>query len=218
MKKILTGILLLAGLKLSAQSSSINIVAMHQLINNSQSEYKEQTTVKNKQAAVDATEVVNRSQMTKLKDKYREIQSRFSIVGTIIGDAQIAMQAIPLSESIVKRQGQLVALAQQYPLMIPFALGTEIAFAKKAEGTIRYMIGLSLSIGVVNQMKASNRKLLFDYGIDLLQEMDEELRVAVNTIIFSGSLNSSDIPFSNYVNQDKDLTKSILTRFKTIKQ
>ena len=90
----------------------------------------------------------------------------------------------------------------------------------EAEGLLGYVAGLSLSIGDVNQMKASDRKMLFDYVITELSEIQELSGNLVNTLTYSNlnSLLRSINPFQNFIDQDKSLAEDIIQNAKYLKQ
>jgi hypothetical protein len=162
-----------------AQKSTIDIVGMHQLIDESKSEHSQQVTAKNQQAENTATEAANMTLLAKLKNTYRTLQQRYNTLGTAITVADIGLEGEPMVRQIVSYQGQIMALAEKNPAIIALGYQTEIEFAEKAESLIGYVAGLTLSIGDVNQMKASDRKMLFDYVIQQLSQI-QELSTRIN--------------------------------------
>src|ERR1700744_1619565 len=174
MKKTLTifACLLLLSSHVFAQDV-LDIPNLLQLVDYSKSEHQLQTNARNNQATVTANEAANRTLLEKLKNVYRILQNRYSLLGTAISAADIGLEAEPMVRSIVNSQSQLYSLAQQNPAIIPLALQTEIDFAEKSELLLDYMAGLILSIGDVNQMKSSDRKLLFDYVISELSNIQD---------------------------------------------
>ena len=85
---------------------------------------------------------------------------------------------------------------------------------------IGYVTGLTLSFGDVNQMKASDRKLLFDYVLMQLSEIQELSGNLVNTIAYSNlsTLLRSINPFQSYIDQDKTVAEDIIQNAKYLKQ
>jgi hypothetical protein len=117
---------------------------------------------------------------------------------------------------IIASQALLLRLAQKNPVILPLAYRTEIDFAEKSELLIRYLAGLVLSMGDLNQMKASDRKLLFDYVISELshiEDMGDRLVRSVQFGSWSALLQSAD-PFASFVSQDQSLVKDILSNAK----
>src|SRR5471030_874583 len=188
MKRSCFFILLLAfGFHLSAycQQSVIDIVGMHQLIDQSKSEHDLQVKARNNQATVNANEAANLTLLDKMKKMYRTLQNRYNTFGTAINIADIGIYATPEVKQIIRYQGQIIGLVQKNPAVAFLGLQTEIEFVEKAQGLLGYITGLTLSIGDVNQMKASDRKLLFDYVISELSSIQELSGSLVNTLSYA---------------------------------
>ncbi|MDP9079975.1 MAG: hypothetical protein M3O71_21320 [Bacteroidota bacterium] len=202
------------------QRNTLDIAGMHQLISQSQDENKLQVKAKNQQIANTAKEQANLTLLAKLKNTYRTLQERYNTLGTAINVADIGIYATPMVRQIISYQGQIISLTQKNPVLIPLGLQTEIAFAAKAKSLAGYIAGLSLSIGDVNQMKASDRKMLFDYVISELSAIQELSGKMVQTLQTS-SLNSiirSINPFQNYIDKDKMVAEDIIFNAKYLKQ
>lgn len=202
------------------QQSTLDIAGMHQLISQSQDENKLQVKAKNQQAANTANEEANLTLLAKLKNTYRTLQERYNSLGTAINIAQIGIYATPMVEQIVSYQKQIVSLTEKNPVLVVLGLQTEIEFAEKAKSLAGYVAGLSLSIGDVNQMKASDRKMLFDYVITELSTIQELSGNLVETLQTS-SLNSilrSINPFQDFVDKDKTVAEDIIFNAKYLKQ
>jgi hypothetical protein len=223
MKKQFILLLLFAfGFQRSAfsQQSVIDIVGMHQLIDQSKSEHSKQVTARNNQATVTANEQANLTLLDKMKKMYRTLQNRYNTLGTAINIADIGIYATPEVKQIISYQGQIIGLVQKNPAVAFLGYRTEIEFVEKAEGLIGYVTGLTLSFGDVNQMKASDRKLLFDYVLMQLSEIQELSGNLVNTLSYSNlsTLLRSINPFQNYIDQDKTVAEDIIQNAKYLKQ
>jgi hypothetical protein len=203
-----------------AQQKMLDIVGMHQLIDQSKSENKLQVKAKNQQALNTAQEQANMTQLEKLKNVYRTLQQRYNTLGTAINIAEIGIYATPMVKHIIDYQSRIVALAEKNPAMIALGYRTEIEFVEKAQSLARYVTGLSLSFGDVNQMKASDRKLLFDYVISELSTIQELSANLVATLQYANlsSLIRSVNPFNDFIDQDKTIVESILQNAKYLKQ
>jgi len=202
-----------------AQRDVIDIVGMHQLIDESKSEHDAQVKARNQQAVNSTTEASNMTLLAKLKNTYRTLQERYNTLSTVINIAEIGLQARPMVTQIVKYQEQIVSLAGKNPAAVALGYSTEIEFAEKAEGLIGYVTGLTLSLGDVNQMKASDRKLLFDYVIQQLSKIQELSGNMVNLLQYSNlaSVFKSIDPFDNYISQDKNMVEHIIQNAKYLK-
>lgn len=203
-----------------AQQKTLDIAGIHQLISQSKSEYTKQVDSKNKQATVTANEQANLTLLTKMKNLYRTLQNRYSVLGTAINVADIGITATPVIIRTIGYQGQIIALVEKNPALAALAYETEIEFAQKAISTLGYLTGLTLSISDVYQMKASDRKLLFDYVLMQLFEIQELSGNLLNVLTYA-NLNSmirNINPFQDYIDQDKALAESILQNAKLLKQ
>jgi hypothetical protein len=202
-----------------AQQSTIDIVGMHQLIDESKDEHSAQVTARNQQAVNTANEQANLTLLDKMKNLYRTLQQRYNTLGTAITIADIGLEGEPMVNQIVSYQSQIVQLAEKNPAIIALGYQTEIEFAEKAESLLGYVTGLTLSLGDVNQMKASDRKILFDYVIAQLSRIQE---IAGNMLILLQYNNLASVlkalnPFQNFIDQDKSMINNILQNAKYLK-
>ena len=219
MKYLFLLILLSIRLLSFGQVSTIDIIGMHQLIDESKSEHTQQVDARNNQATVNANEAANLTLLAKLKNVYRTVQQRYNALGTAISAVDIGLEAKPMVTQIVNYQSQIIALAEKNPAIIALGYQTEIEFAEKAESLIGYVTGLTLSIGDVNQMKASDRKMLFDYVIYQLSRIQQ---LSGNMLILLQYNNLASVlkalnPFQAYMNQDKSMINNILQNAKYLK-
>lgn len=208
-------------LKLSAyaQQDVLNIPEMYQLIDESKDEYKLQVDARNQQAVNTGNEQVNLTLLGKMKAMYRTMQQRYNTLGTVIDLAEVGMYAAPVIKQIVNYQGQIITLVQKDPAIAFLGYQTEVEFVEKAEALGGYTAGLLLSLGDVNQMKASDRKLLFDYvkeQLSRIQELSGNLLRLLQYKDLSAVLRSLN-PFQSWVSQDKSMIDNILTNAKYLK-
>jgi len=206
-------------LSASAQQTVLDIPEMYQLIDESQNEHKLQVDAKNQQAANTANEQVNLTLLAKVKSMYRTLQQRYNTLGTVINLAEIGMYATPMIKQIVNYQGQIVTLVQNNPAVAFLGYQTEIEFVEKAEALGGYVAGLLLSLGDVSQMKASDRKLLFDYvtqQLSRIQELSGNMLRLLQYKDLSAVLRSLN-PFGAWISQDKSMVNNILNNAKYLK-
>lgn len=208
MKKLIVLASLLIGTNANV-FSQLNVELLHQLVSESKSENSRQETARNNQAVTSTNEEVNKTQMAKLKDKYRELQSRFHTIGLAVDVVQIGLEASPLVSEIIRQQGIIYNQARDNPLLLAIALQTEIDLANRAKMLINYITALALSIGDINQMKASDRKILFSHALTELRLIEgacKGLAVCMQQANFRKSLN----PFKDFVDRDKQLVDDII--------
>lgn len=202
------------------QGKTLDIPGMHQLINQSIDENKVQLQARNQQAVNTANEQANLTLLQKTKNMYRTLQERYNTLGTAINIADIGIYATPMVNRIISNQAQVISLAQQNPALIALGYQTEIEFAEKAESLLGYVTGLSLSLGDVNQMKASDRKILFDYVISELSTIQQLSGTLVNNlqnVTLSGMIRGAN-PFADFISQDKAMADRIIQNAKYLKK
>ena len=219
MRILLTLFALSFSLSAFAQQSTIDIVGMHQLIDESKSENQKQVTAKNQQAVNTTNEAANMTLLAKLKNTYRTLQQRYNTLGTAITVADIGLEGEPMVKQIINYQGQIIALAEKNPAIIALGYQTEIEFAEKAESLIGYVAGLTLSIGDVNQLRASDRKMLFDYVIQQLSVIQELAGNMLNLLQYNNlaAVLKALNPFQTFIDQDKSIAKDIIQNAKYLK-
>ena len=202
-----------------AQQNTLDIVGIHQLVDESTSENKLQVTARNQQAAATANEQANLTLLEKLKGTYRTLQQRYNTLGTAITAADVGIYAAPMVDQIVSYQAQIVTLAEKNPALIAVGFQTEVQFAEKAKSLLGYVAGLVLSYGDINQMKASDRKMLFDYVISQLSNLQQLSGNMVNMMQYSSlaSLLKAANPFQNFINADLSISKRIIQNAKYLK-
>ncbi|NCD68289.1 hypothetical protein [Mucilaginibacter agri] len=221
MKKLLIAIFLnVPTIAALAQQNTLDIVGIHQLVDESISENKLQKDARNKQAAATANEQANLTLLTKLKGTYRTLQQRFNTLGTAINVAEVGITASPIVNRIISNQAQIIQLAEKNPAFIAISYQSELHFAEQAKDLLGYVAGLILSIGDVNQMKASDRKILFDYVIAELSSIQNLSGNMLAMLQYNNlySLLRAANPFQNFIDADKSIAGDIIQNPKYLKK
>jgi hypothetical protein len=218
-KTILMFICMMTSVFCMAQQSTLDIAGMHQLIDESKSENTQQVKAKNQQAMNTVNEQGNLTLLEKMKNMYRTLQQRYNTLGTAINVADVGIYATPMVRQIVSYQSQIVSLAEKNPAVIALGYQTEIEFVEKAQSLLGYIAGLTLSIGDVNQMKASDRKMLFDYVISELSRVQELSGSMLNLLQYNNlaAVLKALNPFQSYIDQDESMARNILQNAKYLK-
>lgn len=222
MKKLLILLMLCTGMRMtaSAQQKILDIAALHQLVEESESENKLQVKVKNQQALATANEQANLTLLDKMKGMYRTLQQRYNTLGTAINIADIGIYATPMVSRIVSNQAQIIKLVQQNPALIAIGYQSALQFTAQAKSLVAYLTGLSLSLGDVNQMKASDRKMLFDFVISELSNIQDLSGNMLGMMQYSSlaSLLKAANPFQNFFDADRSIAADIIQNAKYLKQ
>ena len=203
----------------NAQQKALNIAGIHQLVGYSKSENNLQNQARDKQTITTANEEANKTMLAKLQNKYHELQQRYNTLGTLINTANIGIQATPMVNRIVQNQIGIYQIASENPGFILLASQSELEFVNRGKGLLNYLVGLSASFGAVNQMKASDRKILFDYILIELSTIQDLSSNLLNSMRYSqaAGLLKSISPFQNYIDQDKAIVQDIITNAKYLK-
>ncbi|WPU99100.1 hypothetical protein SNE26_24105 [Mucilaginibacter sp. cycad4] len=221
MKSLLSvmAIMMAFGVKVFAQQKMLDIPGIHQLVSQSQSENKLQVKAKNQQVITSANEQANLTLLDKMKVGYRKLQQRYNKLATAIDIADIGVSAAPMVSRIVSNQAQIIGLAEKNPAMFTLGYQSELQFASAADDLIAYVTGLTLSLGDVNQMKASDRKVLFDYVLSELSNIQELSGNMLNLMQYSSlaSLLRAANPFQNFIDADITIGKDIIQNAKYLK-
>jgi hypothetical protein len=202
-----------------AQQKILDIPALHQLVDESESENKLQVKAKNQQLVSTANEQANLTLLTKTKNMYRTLQQRYNTLGTAINIADIGIYATPMVSRIVNNQAQIILLVQKNPALIAIGYQSALQFTTQARSLVAYITGLTLSLGDINQMRASDRKMLFDYVISELSNIQDVSGNMLNMMQYSSlaSLLRAANPFQNFIDADKSIGSEIIQNAKYLK-
>lgn len=216
---LIAGLVFALGAKVFAQQNTLDIPGIHQLVSQSQSENKLQVKAKNQQALATANEQANLTLLDKMKAGYRTLQQRYNTLGTVINVADIGISAAPMVSRIISNQAQIIGMAEKNPALTAIGYQSEIQFATAAKDLIAYVTGLTLSYGDVNQMKASDRKILFDYVLSELSNIQDLSGNMISLMQYStlASLLRAANPFQNFIDADISIGKDIIQNAKYLK-
>ncbi|QPH38669.1 hypothetical protein [Pedobacter endophyticus] len=216
MKKALLFILLSWFFHSQAQ---LNVELLHQLVRDSKTEHGKQADARDRQAVSSANEETNKTLMVRLKDKYREIHSRFKTVSLAINVAQIGIEAYPLLNDIAKSQEKVYEMCRDDSALLILAIRSEAEMGERASSLLNFLYALSLSFEDINQMKPSDRKLLFSHVLTELKAIAGASLGLATTLQYSSRKKILDglNPFSGFINTDKKLVNDILGKSRQLK-
>ena len=195
-----------------AQKSQLDIPGLHQLVSQSESEYELQMQARSRQALTTANEQANLTLIEKVKKGYRQLQERYNTLGTLVSAANIGVYASPMVSRIISNQAMVLELTWKNPALIAIGYESQLQFAGQAQSLIAYVTALSLSLGDVNQMKASDRKVLFDFVVSELSRIQDLSGNMVRMMQYSNAaaLFKAANPFQNFIDADIAIGKEII--------
>jgi hypothetical protein len=217
MKKNFFLLLLVSFYVNTAQASYISYYLIHIGIDNQLKENDRQKKIKNKQAEVLAIEQDNKNKANTLKTKYTKIKSRLNSLGFLFDAVMITPSAIPAIKRTIENQDRIIKEVQNDPFLIPIALKSEKDFVYKTQMIARFITGLAISYGDINQMKSGDRKMLLNHAIDelnILESISSNLLSIIQNIKMEKLIAKQS--WKNYVNKEKDIIKEIMNNSKSI--
>ncbi|SHN23163.1 hypothetical protein SAMN04488057_11268 [Cyclobacterium lianum] len=195
----------------------VNVALLHQLVEDSKKEHERQSKAKTNQAKNAINEEVNRNLMGQVKVKYRTLQERYAKLNLLIEAVGLSSSANPLLRSIIGHQEQITFHCQKDPLLIPLALETEKLFVKQSYSLMNYLIGLAASIGDLNQMKVSERRLLLQHVIQELRSINRLASATSQTLASEIRRRSAGNNIPQYPNEATEMVDEILANIQLIK-
>lgn len=194
----------------------INIPLLHQLVEDSKTEHKKQLEAKEKQSKNAIHEEVNRDILEQVKTKYKTLQQRFAKLTVLMDAAGIAVTASPLVKSIVDNQQQIVFYCQKDPMLIPFAMEAEQVFVRQSYSLMNYLIGLGASIGDLNQMEVSDRRMLFQHILNELRQINQLSLGSARALQSHIQRRTGGNPYLEYINTEMHVVDEIMGNIKML--
>ncbi|WP_311947136.1 hypothetical protein [Mucilaginibacter terrae] len=202
-----------------AQKSHLDIPSLHQLVNQSQSEYELQVQARGRQAVNTANEQANLTLLERVKQRYRQLQERYQTLGSLVSAANIGIYAAPMVSRIVNNQAMVLEMVRKNPALIAIGYESQLQFAAQAQSLIAYVTALSISFGDVNQMRASDRKVLFDFVLAELSRIQDLSGNMLRTMQYAdaaGVIRAVN-PFRDFIDADISIGKEIIQNAKYLK-
>lgn len=194
--------------------AQLNVTLLHQLVENSKTEHGKQIDARDRQVVASANEEVNKTLMVRLKDTYRDIHSRFTTLSLAIDASQVGIEAYPIINDISQSQETIFRLCKDDPVLSILAIQAEMDMGNKAHSLLNFLYGIALSASDINQMKQSDRKMLFSHVLTELRQIVGASRGLAATLSYANRKKALEAvnPFSDFINTDKALVESILQR------
>jgi hypothetical protein len=120
---------------------------------------------------------------------------------------------------IVSNQALVLEFTRKNPALIAMGYESQLEFAGQAQRLIAYLTGLTLAIGDVNQMKVSDRKVLFDFVIEELSRLQDVSGNMARLMHYSSAaaLLKAANPFQDYMDADIAIGKEIIQNARYLK-
>lgn len=192
----------------------LNVQLLHQLVGISKSEYEKQVIARNRQSVNTTNELTNQLALSGFKEMYRKNESRFRLLGLVLDFAQIGLEATPLVTEIAGQQQQIFRLCQHKPILILLSMESQQDLADRSYQLLNYMYALLLSTTDLEQMKFSDRKILFSHVLIELRGLSATTRGLLMSLRQSQKISASREmnPFRGFLNRDRQLITEILNK------
>lgn len=217
MKKYLLITVILLSINNLHARSYISYYLIHVGIDNQLKEKDRQKKIKENEVKVLGLETQNKKDTEVFKTKYAKIKSRLNSLSFLFDAVMITPGAIPAIKGTLKNQEEIFKEVKDAPYLIPVSLEAEKEFVDKLQMILRFITGLSLSYGDINQMKAGDRKMLLNHAIDeinALYGLSGNLLDVIRNIKSSIALDKER--WKTWVNREKDLVTDIIKNSKDL--
>ncbi|WP_235802687.1 hypothetical protein [Vaginella massiliensis] len=178
-------------------------------------ENKRQKEMKSKQDSNTAEEVINERQWKGFKEKVVTIQDRLRILSLALQAAPAGIQIQRESKKIYENQRAIIQEIEDAPYILVAALPSQIKFVDDLQMVIRFLTGIVLSYGAINQMEQAERKVLLDYAVDEVKKLrydSSNMLFTIQELKLKIKRNTNAIRF--YVNRDKQVVEEIMQNIK----
>lgn len=198
--------------------AQLNVELLHQLVEHSKQEYDRQQTLRNTQLATTTNQEINNQQTASFKSRYRDITQRLQVLGSVLITLSTSIESAQIVEQIIKEQSRILQYVQDDPSKLLLAINTQKELIDRAKGLARYIVGLLMSFGEINQMKQSDRRILYTHVLNELRNILSISRSLANAMYYSGVIKKlkSQGPFTDFINEDKRIVESIFSKIKIL--
>lgn len=200
-----------------AHASYISYYLIHVGVDHTLKENTRQKEAKQRQLRVTALEESNSNSTRNLNSKYEKIKGRLNKLGLLLDAFVISSEAYPTLRQIIENQKVIYDECRNSPYLIPISVQSEVEFVDRAQMLIRFLTGLVLTYGDINQMQAGDRKMLLNHAVKQLDEMNvQSYSLLVNIRNFKQAIALKQASIQTWVNQDKQIITDILSNAKDI--
>lgn len=217
---LLRGILSSSGGKPSEpwQRENVSFPMLNQQIRSQLEEHERQSSLLETQNQSVALEHSNSQQWKEYQQTSSLVLNRLSAAENWMQTGAYAMAIVERGKRIESLEENLLSELKQAPYLIPEALKEKVQWTKDFESLLRYLVGLSMTLGEINQMERADRKILFDFALEELSQLESKSRYLLFTLRESRQkveIQKSQLRY--YVQRDKSLVQSILNQLKSLK-
>ncbi|MGV8135960.1 MAG: hypothetical protein AB2L20_12155 [Mangrovibacterium sp.] len=190
---------------------------IHTEVDNTLKEYGRQKKIKANQELVGAQEKINKEKTGFFQEQYEKIRSGLNSVGMLIEAGVLSLQAYPVLQEIRKTQSDIIDVVSNSPSLAFLAFESEAELTDKALSVIRFMTGIVISYGDINQMKPSDRKMILNHAMSELQAINSNSYLLLSFLRRAKrQQDMGNAEFADWINEDQKIIRDILIKAKAI--
>lgn len=199
------------------EQENFDLFMFNEEIRYSVEENNRQKKLNNEQTQNTAVETVNQSQWKKYKETAQKIQDRLRVV-------DFTLQAIPTgflitqkTKNIRQTQSKIIQEISSAPKALKDVLPQQIKFTEDLQMVLRFITGIVVSYGAINQMEKAERKILLDYAFDEVERLERDsssILMVIRTAKEREQRRRSLLDY--YINRDKELVEDIVRNMKKL--
>jgi hypothetical protein len=211
----LTLSLLFAVKTTKAQPNIWDIPATEALISHNKTNFSDNKTVNENQAASTVTVGVLKSTKDKCKQLIDSLDKRLNSLYIILADAILAIQVSNIMSDIYQYQSDAFQLVLKYPYAAFLYYDNQQKIIEDAKSIFNLIYMVVLSYGDIGKMKVAERKIVYTQIISQLGYLRAKCSALVGQlqmIDFSEKYKNSN--GWNYIDMDKDKVNQILNDWK----
>ena len=194
---------------------SFSPAMIHLRVDQTLKEHERQKKMNKNQTINTAEEEKNKTQWEKFKDVTKNIQNRLRYVDFVLQAIPTGYVITEKTKEIYQTQKSIYAKIKTAPKYLQKILPKQIKFYDDLQMIIRYMTGIVMSYGAINQMERAERQILLDYA---LAEINSISSASFATLMFirdakmAERLKNSQLKY--YVERDKALVNDIMKKIR----
>lgn len=202
----------------SGGEDALSPVMIGQEVIASLKEHERQKNLREEQILNTGIETANEGWWNGVKTKTKKLQERLRFV-------EFALQAIPVGYAIVQKgnkiienQQYIIQEIQETPLLFVEFAEQEFKFVDDFQMILRFLLGIVVSYGAINQMEKAERKILLDFALDEVNNLYVTSWTLLNLIRQKKqamAFNQNSL-LNYYIQRDKEIVNDIINNFKAL--
>lgn len=190
---------------------------IHTQVDNTLDENKIQKKALNNQGLLGVQHGINKKSMGTLQEQFAKVRQRLNTVGLLIDAGFMALEVYPVLQNIEDTQADIFDIATDSPKLLTIAVESEAEVVDKALSVVRFIAGIILSAGDINQMKPGDRKILLQHAVNELKVIDSQSYVLLLTLRrVKREENWKNASYASWVNKDQGIIREIINQTKAL--